>query len=192
MILICPSCGATHSAEAWENDTMARQALQASCALPPEISKVCLGYLSLFRPRQRALAWSKSLRILNELSALVAPGHVQVQGKPARPCPPRIWALAMEQMVERSATLQRPLKNHNYLRQIGWQLADQADSGREKQVRQAEKSGVTKVNRSGDDEMSPAMRRYIEENGDPLATPAMQDMMQRMKARQGEFNAEQE
>jgi hypothetical protein len=166
---------------------MARQALQAACALPPEVSKVCLGYLSLFRPMQRALSWSKSLRIINELSALIAPGHIQVQGKPARPCPPRIWAVAMEQMVERSATLQRPLKNHNYLRQIVHQLADQADAGREKQVIKAEQTGSTKIIRPADDEMSPAMRRYIEENGDPLASPALGEMMQKMKDRQGEM-----
>lgn len=168
---------------------MARQALQAACALPPEIGRSCLRYLSLFRPLQRALTWNKSLKILGELSALVVPGHVQVQGKPARPCPPRIWAQAMEQMAGPSSTIQRPLKNHNYLRQIAWQLADQADAGREKQVITAERTGSTKVTRPGDDEMSPAMRKYIEENGDPLASPDMQEMMAKMKARQGEISA---
>ena len=38
MILVCPSCGATHSAEAWENDMNARKAFAARATLPIEVS----------------------------------------------------------------------------------------------------------------------------------------------------------
>jgi len=55
MILTCPSCGATASACAWENDITAREAMQAILALPASVGKVTLGYLSLFRPTERAL-----------------------------------------------------------------------------------------------------------------------------------------
>ena len=178
MILTCPSCGATASANAWENDIEARAALQAIVALPPAVAKAALGYFSLFRPEQRALSWKKVRKITLEITALLAPGHVWVQGKAARPCPPQLWALAMEQMVERAATLQRPLKNHNYLRQIVWQLADQADARQEQQHRKHETDGshrairppsefsklgteFNSVPQEADDGMSEIMRKFI-------------------------------
>jgi len=163
MILTCPSCGATASANAWENDIEARAALQAILGLPPAVAKAALGYFSLFRPEQRALSWKKVRKITQELVTLLAPGHVQVQGKPSRPCPPQLWAAAMEQMVERAATLQRPLKNHNYLRQIVWQLADQADARQEQQHRKQEADGSQRVTRPQSDPggMSEIMRKFI-------------------------------
>lgn len=166
MILTCPSCGATASACAWENDIAAREAMQTIIALPAPVGKVMLGYLSLFRPTERALTWKKVKKVVGELSALVATGYLQVQGKPARPCQPRLWAMGMEQMVERSATLQRPLKNHNYLRQIVWQLADQADAKQEQKVRQGEVTGESKDRKPSEEGMSEVMRKYIEIHGE--------------------------
>ncbi len=167
MNLTCPSCGAVHSAEAWENDIKARQALQATCSLPAELSKVLLPYLSLFRPAKRALSWTKSLGLILELQKLVAQGYIQVKGKPARPCPPYLWAQAMEQMSMRT-DLTRPMPNHNYLRQIVWQLADQADAGREQISRQAELDGSQRSKRppADPDGMSEIMRKYLTINGD--------------------------
>ena len=173
MNLICPSCGAIHSAEAWENDAMARQAFQAACMLPTQITKVLLPYMGLFRPEKQRLRWAKSLKIINELSALVAKGHVQVQGKVARPCPPHLWAQAMEQMVERRPQLSLPLKNHNYLRQIAWQLADQADAGRERTQHQQVLNGNAQAHRDVqpqvqapvDDGLSQLERQYLAKHG---------------------------
>ena len=166
MILTCPSCGATASACAWENDIAAREAMQAVIALPAPVAKVTLGYLSLFRPLERALTWKKVKKVVGELSALVATGYLQVQGKPARSCPPQFWATGMEQMIERSATLQRPLKNHNYLRQIVWQLADQADAQQEQKVRQGEITGESKGRKPSDEGMSEVMRKFIAIHGE--------------------------
>ena len=149
MILICPSCGATHSADAWENDVKIRKTLQATCTLPAEVSRVLLPYLGLFRPEKRALTWTKSLKIIGELQQLIAQGHIQVQGKVSRPCPPRIWAQGMEQMSART-DLSRPMKNHNYLRQIVYQLADQADAGREHQQYQNEQNGNARAQRASE------------------------------------------
>ena len=128
MKLTCPSCGATASAEAWENDVEARKTIQAIIALPREVAIESMFYLGLFRPQQRSLSWRVALRIVQDLAALVAAGYVQVQGKPARPCPASIWAQGMRQMVEQRGTLTRPMKNHNYLRQIAWQLAEKLDA----------------------------------------------------------------
>lgn len=167
MILTCPSCGATASANAWENDLEAREALKAITCLPPAVAKAALGYYSLFRPATRALSWKKVKTITLELTALVNPGYVQVQGKPARPCPAHLWAQAMEQMVDRATTLQRPLKNHNYLRQIAHQLADQADAKQEQHQRRMETDGSQRVIRppADPDGMSEIMRKFDAQNG---------------------------
>jgi len=167
MNLTCPSCGATASANAWENDLEAREALKAIICLQPAVAKAALSYYSLFRPATRALTWKKVKTITQDLTGLVAPGWVQIQGKPARPCPPHLWAQAMEQMVDRSATLSRPLKNHNYLRQIAHQLADQADAKQEQHHRKLETDGTQRVIRppADPDGMSEIMRKLCAQNG---------------------------
>jgi hypothetical protein len=187
MILTCPSCGATHSAEGWENDLAAREAMAALVALPAPVAKGCLGYLGLFRPTRRALTWKKAKSITQDLATLVSPGWVQVQGKPARPCPPHIWAQAMEQMTGRT-DLTRPLKNHNYLRQIAWQLADQADAGREQQQRQQVLSGEQRAGRQrGDDEPGTEfLRRYEAVHGKVEVPAAMQSLASKLAVKPGE------
>jgi hypothetical protein len=171
MILICPSCGAAHSAEGWENDAVARQTLQASNKLPNTVNQVVLAYMGLFRPAKQALRWKKSFKLINELAAMIAPGHVQIHGKAARPCPHHIWALGMEKMVDRRPQLDLPLKNHNYLIQVVYQLADQADAGREQLQRQSEVDGSARVHRMTPpeppvvEELSQLERQYLARYG---------------------------
>lgn len=132
MKLVCPGCGCTASAEAWSNDTACRDLLAAVVQYSSPLPPVVLDYLSLFRPQNRALSWKKALRLAKELAKLTGPGHVQIQGRVARPCPPHIWAQAMENMIDRRGRFDGPLKNHNYLRQVAYGLADAADAQVEK------------------------------------------------------------
>ncbi len=142
MKLVCPSCGLTASAEAWINDAAARDLLLAVAGMPAPLPKVVLPYLAIFRPEKQALRWDKAGKIVAELAKMIASGHIQVQGRGARPCPPRIWGQAMEQMVERRDSIRRPLPNHNYLKQVAWQLADEEDGRNEATRRQMEASGA--------------------------------------------------
>ena len=153
MKLVCPACGAIVSAEAWLNDELSRKALAAIAVLPDPLPKSVLGYFSLFRASS-SLGWKKVVRLVGEIRELTGRGYVNVQGKVDRPCPPRIWSQAMDQMVERRIGLSLPLKNHNYLRQVAWQLADQEDS-------QAEKSRNA----------APAPRRQSNERPQNLSNP---------------------
>ena len=138
MKLICPSCGATASAESWINDANCRETLLVISRLASPLPKATLGYISLFRPGQQALTWKKALRLAQEIESLTGKGYVHVQGKVDRPCPPRIWAQAMEQMVERRNSLSLPLpKGHVYLCKVAWDLADQTDAAAEQQSRTA-------------------------------------------------------
>ena len=133
MKLICPACGAIASAESWINDELCRATLAKIAGLPTPLPKTVLGYLSLFRPDKTGLTWKKALRLAEEIAALTACGFVSIHGKVDRTCSPRIWAQGMEQMIEKRLSLTLPLKNHNYLRQVAWQLADQEDASREQQ-----------------------------------------------------------
>ena len=142
MKLICPSCGAVASAEAWERDQVARECLQAILALPVPVPKSILGYLSLFRPGKSSLSWKRALRLTREVARLVSSRYVTgVHGQVARPCSPTTWAAAMDEMSCRRDALSRPLGSHNYLREVAWGLAEAADKRREMSAREREVNG---------------------------------------------------
>ena len=147
MKLTCPCCGAVASVEAWQNDLEARAVLASAIKLDEPIPRQLLPYLGLFRPKERALSWKRAARLIMELSALVATGHVHVHGRPDRPCPPSVWAMAMEQMAERGESISRPMGNHNYLRQVAWQLADKLDADIEARQYREERSGTARAER---------------------------------------------
>ncbi len=140
MKLVCPSCGATASADIWHNDAVAREAVLAIAGLQTPLHLSTLRYLTLFRPVKSALSWKKVLRLIGEIKALCGAGYVSTQGQVDRNCSPRIWAAAMDEMVERKTAIKRPLKSHNYLRQVAWGLADAGDKQTEAGARQAEAS----------------------------------------------------
>jgi len=128
MKLTCPGCGAVASAECWHNDLKTREAMAALATIPAPANAQVFGYLSLFRPDQRALSWGKTLRLLTELSGLIGKGYVSQQGCIDRHCPPSVWAKAMEQMAEQRYSLSLPMKSHGYLRKVAYDLAAQLDA----------------------------------------------------------------
>lgn len=137
MRLVCPSCGAIHSAEAWMNDANARQCMKLIGEMPDDVSKRVLAYLALFRPRHpegdkpsRGLAWQKALRLLAEIDALVRQAHIQWNGRVARPNSPRAWGQAMERILEHPPR-QLPLKSHGYLHSIAYDIANDMDRQQE-------------------------------------------------------------
>jgi len=142
MKLICPSCAAIHSAESWLNDADARACMQIIAKLPREVSVWCLNYLALFRNSSgRGLQWKTALRRITELLDIVAAGHIQWDGKPARTCTPRIWGQALERLTQHPPQ-RLPLKSHGYLQAMAYDMADEVDREAEKKQNQAERSGV--------------------------------------------------
>lgn len=140
MRLICPSCGATHSAEAWSSDADARQCIRIVGEMPWDVSRRALAYIALFRPMGSGLRWSKALRLMSELKDLIEHPHVQWEGKVARPNDPRAWGLAMEQVIEKPPK-RLPLKSHGYLRSIAYDMADEMDRKAESSKVKAERAG---------------------------------------------------
>ena len=123
MRLTCPACGAQCSVDAWSSDAAIRQAFGVFAELPPAIQPKAFRYLALFRSSGgRGLSWSRALRLLRDLRDLTSPGEVQWEGGEVRPAPPSLWAAAMDATCDRSP---KALTNHNYLRHVAWQKAEE-------------------------------------------------------------------
>ena len=155
MKLVCPSCGAVHSAEAWQNDPVARQCLKLAGELPHDVGSRCFAYLSLFRSPGRSLQWKKVLRLLSELKELAILPHIQWKGKVARPNSAHAWGEAMERMIEHPPK-GLPLKSHGYLRSVAYEIADEMDKQREVKKNKEERKGNPH-------------RRHSREGGNPVA-----------------------
>lgn len=164
MLLTCPCCGATCSAEAWQNDAAARDVLAALLKLPRELHPVALPYLGLFRPEKRALTWPRAKRLLDMLAAHIAKREISWDRKPPRPCTPRLWAEGMRQMTERKTGTTARFTNHNYLIALVYDLADKADAHEERS-----NAGKPKT-RADEDErgMSEASRQLVEDTARKL------------------------
>lgn len=146
--------------------------------LPHAVQAPFFKYLSLFRPASGcSCQQSKIVRLIREMIGLLATGHVAhpKKGRVDRPCSPHVWAQGMERMIEQSATLDLPLDNHNYLRAVVWQMADQADAKQEQRQHQQILTGNAQANRdfqppivqvsSDNEELSEIERKYIEKYG---------------------------
>ena len=129
MRLTCPCCGAAHSIEGLLADQSAREAVIAALGLPGALGERLVRYVSLFRPRERALSWERAARLLRELNAAVSAGQIERDGR-VYPAPLDYWKLAIDQMLDQRDKLKRPLKSHGYLFEIIIGLSQKADEKR--------------------------------------------------------------
>ena len=159
MRLVCPSCGATASAEAWMNDAAIRYALEAIVQLPAPVLIHVLPYLGLFRKGKNALPWKRAQIIIRSLKDLIAEGTVHVQGGETRPCNAAIWGAAIEATIDA-----RPqgLKNHNYLRQVAWDKAAELTVQAEKE-REAARRNIRREEGADPTALSDETRKAIED-----------------------------
>ena len=162
MKLICPSCGGVHSAEAWQNDPIARQCLRLVCEMPHSVSKRCFAYLTLFRSPGRSLRWKTVLTLLAELKDRVSEPYVQWKRQVARPSSASVWGDAMERMIE-CPPKHLPLKSHGYLRSVVYEIADDLDRQKEVKKNQEERTGTIRGQRSGAGDHGDLKRLTIED-----------------------------
>jgi len=176
MNLTCPCCGGTASLEALTNDSEARAVIARISTLPQPVAASTPGYLGLFRPDKRALSWRKANSIVTALASLVSLGYVQVKGKADRDCSARIWAQAMDDMVNRRDRLTRPLPNHNYLRQVAHDMAAMEDATQERGrvlAEQTHQRPVARVNQ-GPQTIKSIMQQYIDGDIDHMPGDSVQ------------------
>jgi hypothetical protein len=174
--LVCPSCGAIASAEAWANDAAWRQCLQVALELPSAVQQRTLPYIGLFRPapsprageggvRGKGLSSARALRLIKDLRDLVVRGSIQWAGGEERPAGSMLWAEALDAVLARRPTA---LENHNYLRRVAWEMAKGGAARVEtrRELDRQAKSGA----RAPSPQPSPA-RGDVETEGEQPATP---------------------
>lgn len=111
MNLTCPCCFASFPVEAALESAAGRELMGVLAQAGP-LARPLAAYLGCFRSATRALAWERALRLAREVLALVEPGASVASLQSA-------LAETVEAMrVKRERGEARPLKNHNYLKQV--------------------------------------------------------------------------
>ena len=149
MKLVCPSCGATNSADGITSDVDARAALLVAAELPADLGPLCIRYLGLFRPGKRALAWDRARRLLDELAEQIRAGTIRRRGRDW-PVPVGAWRSALQTMLDKRDSLDLPLKSHGYLLEIVAGLSDRAEAQAERAAEQQLQAGGSQVRKSRD------------------------------------------
>ena len=108
MTFTCPCCFATISIEAALESASGRELMGVLAQAGP-LARPLAAYLGCFRSSTRALSWDRALKLAREVQELGAD--------------PRALEAALQDTVEamrqkRQKGDARPLKNHNYLRQV--------------------------------------------------------------------------
>ena len=167
MRLTCPCCGAAHSLDVLLADQSAREAVIAALTLPSQLGERLLRYLSLFRPRERALSWERAARLLGELNAIVATGQIERDGR-VYPAPLDYWRLAIDQMLDQRERLKLPLKTHGYLFEIIVGLSQKAeDRQAAKQEIDNERAKAREGDRTGQMQAAGALAQALTPNPSP-------------------------
>lgn len=120
----CPGCGLRADLDVFAAQAEAGQALAAALLMPVSIGRRALAYLRLFTPEQKTLSLSKAGRLLAELHTAVTAGQVRRHGVD-RAAPLVLWEIALDTVVERPPE-GLPLRDHAYLFQTVWNLAEKA------------------------------------------------------------------
>lgn len=126
---VCPSCGLKADVEVFAAQAEVRQALAAALLLPAPLGRRALAYLRLFAPAHKSLALAKAGRLLAELQAAVATGQVRRHGTD-RAAPLALWEHALDLLADRPPD-GLPLRDHAYLFQTVWNLAEKAAARQE-------------------------------------------------------------
>ena len=139
MRVICPCCQTDFPIEAGINDVAGRKAAALLSGLTP-YGNLFIEYINLFKPKQRALSWSRCYRILLELIPMIQEGKIEHKGR-VWPAPQDYWRAALEQMIDQRDTLTLPLKSHGYLLTIIAGAADKASAKMEAQQEMRKRTG---------------------------------------------------
>lgn len=113
MNLVCPCCQAVFPLEAALSDVAARAAVSRAFTFTP-FGDLLLGYVSLFKPPQRALSMPRVVHLLDELIPMIEAGRIERQGR-IWPAPQEYWRQALQEMVDKRDQLTLPLRSHGYL-----------------------------------------------------------------------------
>lgn len=131
----CPSCGAENSLDALINHDAARESVVLALSLDP-LGRRIVGYLALFRPAKRALAWERVAGLLGELLPWIQAAQISWEGQ-TYAVPRDEWAEGIQAIFDMRAKgkLELPLDSHNLLRSV---LARRSRQSQQRAAAQAE------------------------------------------------------
>lgn len=102
----CPVCHSHISFESMVQDQSARELIGLFAGLDDALGRALAGYLGLFRSQQRDLPFDRALRLANQVLDLTQDTA-------------RLSAALAETVTAiRAKTPAKPMKNHNYLKQV--------------------------------------------------------------------------
>lgn len=142
-LLTCPACDHQTDFLSALRDTEQRAFLQRLIKDVPDAKMpLIMRYLAMFKPRLKAQSFKALNSRLDQLLALLKERVVKRDGE-TRAAPPEIWFTAMEELTNnKPATLELPLKTHNYLKQMVWAQGDRAAAKIEAQQEQAKRNRI--------------------------------------------------
>lgn len=135
MQVTCPCCAVRFPLEAGFSDDDGKRLAAVLADMEPPLARAAIAYLRLFKPAKTALRLPRAIKLLQDLTALVAAGTVcrDERNGVRRPAAPAVWVAAIEQMLQQSERLVLPLTGHGYLREVAFGIADKADAAAERE-----------------------------------------------------------
>lgn len=140
--IVCPCCQAVFPLEAALNDVAAREAVVEAFRLTP-VGDLLLAYIGLFKPPKRALAMSRTARLLKELLPMIKEAKIESHGR-TWSAPQDYWRMAFTEMIEKRDRLTLPLKSHGYLFAVIEGYSNKAEAKAETQTEQR-RAGHTQI-----------------------------------------------
>lgn len=118
MQIKCPACGAVASLDLLlAAEDGASEVIKIAAEMQPELWRLMVQYLALFRPQKTKLSFSRMASLLGELHPMIKNAVFERSGKQFH-APLNYWLAAIEQMLAQRDRLTLPLKSHGYLFEI--------------------------------------------------------------------------
>lgn len=118
MHIKCPACGAVASLDLLLSaEDGASDVVKIAAEMQPELWRVIVQYIALFRPSKTKLSFSRMASLLGELHPLIKNAQFERGGKQFH-APLNYWLAGIEQMLAQRDRLTLPLKTHGYLFEI--------------------------------------------------------------------------
>lgn len=141
MKLQCPACSAEMDLDVLLAHDEGRHVLAQLIAKGTQLGPWTLRYIGLFRPAKRALAMSRTLKLLAELWPDMDRQAIQRKGRDWS-APPSVWQQAFEQVIQARdrGALTLPLTSHGYLYEVICGISDKQEATAERQTEQAKRT----------------------------------------------------
>lgn len=140
MQIKCPACGAVASLDLLlAAEDGASEVVKIAGEMQPELWRLMVQYIALFRPARSKLSFARMATLLGELHPMIKNAIFERGGKQYH-APLNYWLAAIEQMLSQRDRLTLPLKSHGYLFEIMMSIDAKAIKDIEKTVTERSRS----------------------------------------------------